>query len=86
MSIFASVSRTRVHFFASGRRLPPPVRERNVRPLERNQWGDRAVLVAEILDRCSRTLERNLHSFNGTDPLHLMKRQAMVMGTTLESM
>jgi cephalosporin-C deacetylase-like acetyl esterase len=58
----------------------------NEQPLERNQWGDRAVLIVETLDRGSRALERNLRSFSDNDPLHHMKRQAMVMGTTLESM
>jgi cephalosporin-C deacetylase-like acetyl esterase len=58
----------------------------NEQPLERNQWGDLAVLVVETLDRGSRTLERNLRSFSDDDPLHHMKREAMVAGTTLESM
>jgi len=58
----------------------------NEQPLERNQWGKRAVLIVETLDRGSRALERNLRSFSDNDPLHHMKRQAMVMGTTLESM
>jgi cephalosporin-C deacetylase-like acetyl esterase len=58
----------------------------NEQPLERNQWGDRAVLIVETLDRGSRALEQNLRSFSDDDPLHHMKRQAMVAGTTLESM
>jgi cephalosporin-C deacetylase-like acetyl esterase len=58
----------------------------NEQPLERNQWGDRAVLVIETLDRGSRALEQNLRSFSDDDLLHHMKRQAMVAGTTLESM
>lgn len=58
----------------------------NEQPLERNQWGDRAVLVVETLDRGSRALEQNLRSFSDDDLLHHMKRQAMVAGTTLESM
>jgi cephalosporin-C deacetylase-like acetyl esterase len=58
----------------------------NEQPLERNQWGDRAVLIVETLDRSSRALEQNLRSFADDDPLHHMKRQAMVAGTTLESM
>jgi cephalosporin-C deacetylase-like acetyl esterase len=58
----------------------------NEQPLERNQWGDRAVLLVETLDRGSRALEQNLRSFKDDDDLHHMKRQAMVMGTTLESM
>ena len=58
----------------------------NEQPLERNQWGDRAVLIVETLDRGSRALERNLRSFSDDDLLHHMKRQAMVAGTTLESM
>ena len=57
----------------------------NEQPIERNQWGERAVLVVETIDRGSRALERNLRSYNDNDPLHHMKRQAMVMGTTLES-
>jgi cephalosporin-C deacetylase-like acetyl esterase len=58
----------------------------NEQPLERNQWGDRAVLIVETLDRGSRALEQNLRSFSDDDVLHHMKRQAMVAGTTLESM
>jgi cephalosporin-C deacetylase-like acetyl esterase len=58
----------------------------NEQPLERNQWGDRAVLIVETLDRGSRALERNLRSFNDDDALHHMKRAAMVAGTTIESM
>ena len=58
----------------------------NEQPLERNQWGDRAVLIVETLDRGSRAMEQNLRSFSDNDPLHHMMRQAMVMGTTLESM
>jgi cephalosporin-C deacetylase-like acetyl esterase len=58
----------------------------NEQPLERNQWRDHAVLIVETLDRGSRALEQNLRSFSDDDPLHHMKRQAMVAGTTLESM
>ncbi|HSB15456.1 MAG TPA: acetylxylan esterase, partial [Bryobacteraceae bacterium] len=58
----------------------------NEQPLERNHWGDRAVLIVETIDRGSRALEQNLRSFADDDPVHHMKRQAMVMGTTLESM
>jgi cephalosporin-C deacetylase-like acetyl esterase len=58
----------------------------NEQPLERNQWADRAVLTVETLDRGSRALEQNLRSFSDDDLLHHMKRQAMVAGTTLESM
>ena len=58
----------------------------NEQPLERNQWGARAVLIVETLDRGSRALEQNLRSFADDDLLHHMKRQAMVAGTTLESM
>jgi cephalosporin-C deacetylase-like acetyl esterase len=58
----------------------------NEQPLERNQWGNRAVLIVETLDRGSRALERNLRSFADDDFLHHMKREAMVVGTTLESM
>jgi cephalosporin-C deacetylase-like acetyl esterase len=58
----------------------------NEQPLERNQWGDRAVLIVETLDRGTRALENNLRSFADDDALHHMKRQAMVAGTTLESM
>ena len=58
----------------------------NEQPLERNQWGQRAVLVVETLDRGSRALEQNLRSFSDDDLVHHMKRQAMVAGTTLESM
>lgn len=57
----------------------------NEQPLERNQWGERAVLIVETLDYGSRVLERNLRSYSDNDPVHHMKRQAMVMGTTLES-
>ena len=58
----------------------------NEQPLERNQWGNRAVLIVETLDRGSRALEQNLRSFSDNDLVHHMKRQAMVAGTTLESM
>ena len=58
----------------------------NEQPLERNEWGSRAVLLVETLDRGSRALEQNLRSFKDDDDLHHMRRQAMVMGTTLESM
>ena len=58
----------------------------NEQPLERNQWGQRAVLVVETLDRGSRALEQNLRSFSDDDLVHHMRRQAMVAGTTLESM
>lgn len=58
----------------------------NEQPLEVNHWGDRAVLLVETLDRGTRSLERNLRSFNDDDLLHHMKRQAMVVGTTIESM
>jgi cephalosporin-C deacetylase-like acetyl esterase len=44
------------------------------------------VLTVETLDRGSRALEQNLRSFADDDLLHHMKRQAMVAGTTLESM
>ena len=58
----------------------------NEQRLEANRWGDRAVLVAETLDRGSRALENNLRSYTDDDPLHHMKRQAMVAGTTLDAM
>jgi cephalosporin-C deacetylase-like acetyl esterase len=58
----------------------------NEQPLERNQWGDRAVLVVETVDRGSRALEQNLRSFRDDDDAHHMRRTAMVAGTTLESM
>ena len=58
----------------------------NEQPLERCQWGERAVLIIETLDRGSRVLEENLRSFGDDDILHHMKRQAMVCGTTIESM
>ena len=58
----------------------------NEQPLDQNQWGGRAVLIVETIDQGSRALERNLRSFSDNDPLHHMKRQAMVAGTTLESM
>lgn len=58
----------------------------NEQPLEGNRWEERAVLVVETLDRGRRTLEQNLRSFGDDDLLHHMKRQAMVAGTTLESM
>jgi cephalosporin-C deacetylase-like acetyl esterase len=58
----------------------------NEQPLERNDWGARAVLVVETLDRGSRALEQNLRSFSDDDLLHHTKREAMVAGTTLESM
>jgi cephalosporin-C deacetylase-like acetyl esterase len=58
----------------------------NEQPLERNQWGDRAVLIVETLDTGSRALEQNLRSFSDNDLLHHMRREAMVVGTTIESM
>ena len=58
----------------------------NEQPLERNDWGNRAILIVETLDRGTRALEQNLRSFSDDDALHHMKRQAMVAGTTLESM
>jgi cephalosporin-C deacetylase-like acetyl esterase len=58
----------------------------NEQPLERNQWGGRAVLIVETLDTGSRALETNLRSFSDNDLLHHMRREAMVAGTTIESM
>jgi len=58
----------------------------NQQPLERNRWGERAVLVIETIDRGSRALEQNLRSFSDDDALHHLRRQAMVAGATLESM
>ncbi|MFC1614097.1 hypothetical protein ACFL5K_02250 [Gemmatimonadota bacterium] len=58
----------------------------NEQLLEANQWGERAVLVASTLDRGNRVLEGNLRSYSDDDPLHHMKRQAMVAGTTLDAM
>lgn len=58
----------------------------NEQPLEQNQWGSRAALIVETLDRGTRALEQNLRSFSDDDALHHMKRQAMIAGTTLESM
>lgn len=80
---------------SSGSRLPAVLvidhrrgmpRWGNEQTLEANQWGDWATLVVETLDRGTRALEQNLRSFNDDDPLHHMKRQAMVAGTTIESM
>jgi cephalosporin-C deacetylase-like acetyl esterase len=58
----------------------------NEQPLERNQWGRMAVLLVETIDRGSRVLERNLRSFSDDDPVHHLRREAMVAGTTIESM
>jgi cephalosporin-C deacetylase-like acetyl esterase len=58
----------------------------NEQPLERSHWGNRAVLIVETLDQGSRALEQNLRSFSDNDAAHHMRRQAMIMGTTLESM
>ena len=58
----------------------------NEQPVERNAWGDLAVLIVETLNRGSRSLERNLRSFSDDDPVHHLRRQAMVVGTTIESM
>lgn len=58
----------------------------NEQPLERNHWGRRAVLIVETVDRGSRALERNLRSFSDDDPAHHLRREAMVAGTTIESM
>jgi hypothetical protein len=44
------------------------------------------VLIIETIDIGSRALEGNLRSFRDDDPLHHMKREAMVCGTTIESM
>ncbi len=57
----------------------------NHQAFERAQWGDRAALLVETLDQGSRALERNLRSFADDDLAHHMRRQAMVMGTTIES-
>jgi hypothetical protein len=57
----------------------------NEQPLERNEWGARAVLIVETVDTGSRALERNLRSFSDNDAVHHMRRQAMVAGTTVES-
>jgi len=58
----------------------------NEQPLEANQWGNRAVLIVEVIDRGTRALEQNLRSFTDDDALHHMRRQAMIVGTTIESM
>jgi cephalosporin-C deacetylase-like acetyl esterase len=80
---------------ASGGRLPAVLvidhrrgmpRWGNLQPLEVDRWGERIVLVVETLDQGTRALEQNLRSFNDNDLLHHMKRQAMVAGTTIESM
>lgn len=58
----------------------------NKQLLEGYDWGERAVLIIETIDRGSRALEENLRSFSDDDLLHHMKRQAMVCGTTIETM
>jgi len=58
----------------------------NEQLLEGCDWGQRAVLIIETLDRGSRALEENLRSFKDDDPRHHMRRQAMVCGTTIETM
>jgi cephalosporin-C deacetylase-like acetyl esterase len=58
----------------------------NEQPLDRIDWGPRAVLIVETLDRGSRALEQNLRSYADDDLLHHMKREAMVAGTTIESL
>jgi cephalosporin-C deacetylase-like acetyl esterase len=58
----------------------------NEQALERNQWGARAVLIVETIDRGSRALERNLRSFSDDDAVHHLRREAMVAGTTIDSM
>jgi hypothetical protein len=58
----------------------------NEQEIEANRWGNRAVLIVEGLDRGGRALEQNLRSFRDDDDLHHMRRQAMVAGTTLDSM
>lgn len=58
----------------------------NEQPVEGYRWGARAVLIIETLDLGGRALEENLRSFRDDDPRHHMKRQAMVSGTTIESM
>ena len=57
----------------------------NEQPLERNQWGDRAVLIVETLDHGSRALEQNLRSFSDDDPAS-HEAAGDGTGTTLESM
>jgi hypothetical protein len=46
----------------------------NEQPLDRIDWGQRAVLVVETLDRGSRALEQNLRSYVDDDLLHHMRR------------
>jgi cephalosporin-C deacetylase-like acetyl esterase len=58
----------------------------NEQPLDRIDWGARAVLVVETLDRGSRVLEQNLRSAVDDDLLHHMRREAMVAGTSIESL
>jgi len=58
----------------------------NEQLLEGYDWGERVVLIIETIDRGSRALEENLRSFRDDDLLHHMKRQAMVCGTTIETM
>ena len=58
----------------------------NEQLLEGCDWGERAVLIIETLDWGSRALEENLRSFSDDDLRHHMKRQAMVCGTTIETM
>lgn len=58
----------------------------NEQPLELGQWGDRVVLVVETLDKGSRALEQNLRSFSDDDPIHHLRREAMICGTTLDAM
>lgn len=53
---------------------------------EGKRWGRRAVLIVETLNVGSRALEDNLRSFKDDDAVHHLKREAMVAGTTLESM
>ena len=58
----------------------------NEQPLEGNRWGNRVVLQVETLDRGSRALEVNLRSFNDNDPVHHLRREAMVAGASVDAM
>ncbi|MFH1069773.1 MAG: CocE/NonD family hydrolase [Candidatus Glassbacteria bacterium] len=50
------------------------------------QWGNRAVLIAETLDQGSRAIDEDLRNLRNDDPIHHLKREAMVTGTTFDGM
>ncbi|HLA39531.1 MAG TPA: hypothetical protein VJ417_06025, partial [Candidatus Glassbacteria bacterium] len=50
------------------------------------RWGNRAVLIAETVDQGSRAVDEDLRNLRNDDPIHHIKREAMVTGTTFDAM